>query len=61
MAESTSQPSSDNEPIYRRNFIFFLFDNLFFTLAMSIIGPTTVIPDFIRRLTRSEILIGFFE
>lgn len=33
-------------------------DNLFFNLAMSIMGPTTVIPDFIRHLTNSEVLIG---
>jgi MFS family permease len=57
MASST-QPLSDHEPIYRRNFRFFLLDNILFNLAMGIIGPTTLIPDFIRHLTRSEILIG---
>ncbi len=57
MAETQSQPNY--EPVYRRNFFFFLADNILFTLAMSILGPTTVIPDFIRRLTSSEILIGF--
>ena len=51
-------PHSDHEPIYRRNFLFFLADNILFNLAMNIIGPTTLIPDFIRHLTRSEILIG---
>ncbi len=32
---------------------------ILFNVAMNIIGPTTLIPDFIRHLTRSEILIGF--
>jgi MFS family permease len=59
MTESTSQPLSEHEPIYRRNFLLFLTDNILFNLAMTIIGPTTVIPDFIRHLTNSEILIGF--
>lgn len=46
------------EAVYRRNFPFFLADAILFTVAMRIIGPTTVIPDFVRRLTDSEILIG---
>jgi MFS family permease len=60
MAESDQQVSSQlhRERIYRRNFAFFLSDGILFTVAMSIIGPTTLIPDFIRRLTSSEILIG---
>jgi hypothetical protein len=52
---SSPQPLSDHEPIYRRNFPFFLADSILFNLAMSIIGPTTLIPDFIRHLTSSEI------
>jgi len=50
--------ASLRERIYRRNFIHFLTDNILFTVAMSIIGSTTVIPDFVRHLTDSEILIG---
>ncbi len=49
---------SNLEPVYRRNFIYFMADNLLFTVAISIIGSTTLIPDFIRHLTNSEILIG---
>ncbi len=49
---------SAREQAYRRNFRFFLTDTLLFNLAMGIIGATTVIPDFIRQLTNSEILIG---
>lgn len=55
-AETLTQPQ--REKIYRRNFLFFLTDGILFSVAMSIIGPTTVIPDFIRHLTNSEILIG---
>ncbi len=58
MTESSTQSPSNPEPVYRRNFRFFLSDNILFTLAMSIIGPTTLIPDFIRHLTSSEVLIG---
>jgi MFS family permease len=46
------------EPIYRRNFIYFLADGILFTVAIGILGTTTVIPDFVRHLTDSEILIG---
>lgn len=51
-----SQPS--RERIYRRNFVYFLADNILFNVAMGIISPSTVIPDFVRQLTSSEILIG---
>lgn len=57
--DSGELSASSRERIYRRNFIFFLIDNILFTVAMGIIGATTVIPDFVRRLTDSEILIGF--
>ncbi len=46
------------EQVYRRNFGYFLADTILFNLAMGIIGATTVIPDFVRQLTNSEILIG---
>ena len=46
------------ERIYRRNFVFFLLDTILFTGAMNIISPTTLIPDFVRHLTDSQILIG---
>src|SRR3712207_6261515 len=55
-AHLLSQP--DRERVYRRNFPFFLADSILFTLAMAVISATTVIPDFLRRLTDSEILIG---
>jgi MFS family permease len=60
MSESSAQVPSQahNEQIYRRNFAFFLSDGILFSVAMSVIGATTVIPDFIRHLTNSEILIG---
>jgi MFS family permease len=50
--------SSQRERIYRRNFALLLTDGILFMVAMNIIGSTTVIPDFIRRLTNSEVLIG---
>ena len=58
MAVSTAQPPATHEPIYRRNFPFFLVDSILFSLAMGIMGPTTVIPDFVRHLTSSDVLIG---
>lgn len=55
-AEALTPPA--RERIYRHNFIFFLLDNILFNVAMNVISPTTVIPDFVRRLTNSEVLIG---
>ena len=49
------------EKIYRRNFVFFLGDSVLFTIAIGILGATTVVPDFVRRLTDSEVLIGIFS
>lgn len=49
---------SSREGVYRRNFVFFLLDSILFTVAIGIISSTTVIPDFLRNLTDSEILIG---
>lgn len=47
------------ERLYRGNFALFLMDGILFTVAMGIISSNTVIPDFIRQLTDSEVLIGF--
>ena len=58
----TSGPAGDSGPardrVYRRNVGFFFADAMRFMVAMGISGPTTVIPDFVRRLTDSEVLIG---
>lgn len=56
-AEQEYTPAQ-REQIYRRNFVWFLADGILFTVAMAILSPTTVIPDFVRHLTHSEILIG---
>jgi MFS family permease len=58
MSVSTTKSPAKHEPIYRRNFPFFLVDSILFGLAMGIMGPTTVIPDFVRHLTSSDVLIG---
>ncbi len=55
---SDSLSISQRETAYRRNFKVFLFDWVIFAAAMGLISPGSVIPDFIRRLTDSEILIG---
>jgi MFS family permease len=47
------------ERVYRRNFLFFLVDFVLFGVAFSFIDAATVIPDFVRNLTDSEILIAF--
>ena len=52
------EADSMRERVYRRNFYFFTLDGVLFMVAMGIIGTNTVIPDFVRRLTDSEILIG---
>ena len=53
-----SLSQATREQVYRRNFVHFLADSILFTVAMGIISSTTVIPDFVRNLTDSEILIG---
>jgi len=60
VSEAAAQPLllPDRERIYRRNFFLFLLDGVLFIVAINMIGATTVIPDFVRRLTDSEILIG---
>jgi MFS family permease len=58
-AAEAPSPSA-RERIYRRNFVFFLADNILYNVAAGIIGSNTVIPDFVRHLTSSEILIGLF-
>jgi MFS family permease len=57
-SEAKTPSQAAREGVYRRNFVLLLIDGILFTLAMSLIGATTVIPDFVRRLTSSEILIG---
>jgi MFS family permease len=67
MSQANTQQLSPafRERVYRRNFLYMVTDGILFMVAMSIIGGTTVIPDFVRRLTDSEVLIGlsgsFFE
>lgn len=46
------------EGTYRRNFVAFLADGVLFTVAMGLISSTTVLPEYVRRLTDSDILIG---
>src|SRR3954454_15909810 len=60
MTDADAQGHSQlyREHVYRRNFPLFLADSLLFTVAMGVISATTVIPDFVRHLTNSEILIG---
>src|SRR5579859_7197213 len=59
MSESAPAVDPQRERIYRRNFGFFLTDGILFSVAMGVLGQTTLIPDFIRHLTSSEVLIGF--
>ncbi|MBN1485136.1 MAG: MFS transporter [Chloroflexia bacterium] len=47
-------------PNYRRNFWAFLGDYVWFGLAMTFASATTVLPDFISRLTQSELVVGLF-
>lgn len=58
MTDIATSSQTSLEPVYRRNFIWFLVDGILFMVALNMIGATTVIPDFMRNLTNSEILIG---
>lgn len=50
--------AAERERAYRRNFALFLSDYILFGVGMGLIGSTTVIPDFVRRLTDAEVLIA---
>ncbi len=52
------EANAHHERVYRRNFFLLVLDGILFMVALGLIGSTTVIPDFVRRLTDSEILIG---
>ncbi len=58
MTDAPNITPAFRERVYRRNFLYFVTDGVLFMVAMSVIGSTTVIPDFVRRLTDSEVLIG---
>jgi MFS family permease len=45
-------------PHYRRNFVAFMGDIIFFSLALNFASSTTVLPDFVGRLTDSEVAVG---
>jgi MFS family permease len=55
--DQTLSPAA-REKVYRRNFGYFLTDNILFMVALGLLGSNTVVPDFVRHLTNSEILIG---
>lgn len=46
---------------YRRNFAMLLGDSIAFGLAITFASSTTVLPDFIRQLTDSQIVVGLFS
>jgi len=51
-----------NPPRYehlRRNFSLFLLDYIIFSSAFAMIGASTVVPDFVKRLTTDPHIIGF--
>jgi MFS family permease len=45
-------------PHYRRNFIAFIVDYVFFSVAISFASPSSVLPAFVRQFTRSAPVIG---
>lgn len=58
---SSSLSSDQRERIYRRNFIYFLLDNALFNIGYNLAGTTTVIPDFLGHLTKSQVLVGLLS
>lgn len=50
--------STELDHIYRRNFLVFLWDFVLFGVAISLIGASTVIPDFVRKLTDRDVVIA---
>src|SRR4051812_15946623 len=58
VSDANKLSPAQREGIYRRNFFLLLIDGTLFMVALNIVGATTVIPDFVRHLTNSEVLIG---
>ncbi|NLX36254.1 MAG: hypothetical protein GXY68_06165, partial [Chloroflexi bacterium] len=58
MSDLAPTHSPEREAIYRRNAAWFLADNVLINLGMGITGASTVVPDLVRHLTSSEVLIG---
>lgn len=50
---------TEHDRVYRLNYYVFLADFVLFGIALNFISASTVIPDYIRKLTNWEILIGF--
>ncbi len=60
MTETTSTLSTtERDKIHRLNYYVFLADFVLFGIGMKFIDTATVIPDYVRKLTDLEILIGF--
>ena len=53
-----TRPSNAPPPHYRRNFVAFVVDYVFFSVAMSFASPSSVLPAFVRQFTRSAPVIG---
>lgn len=54
-------PAGTESPTYRRNFRALLGDSISFGLAITFASTTTVLPDFIRKLTDSQVVVGLFS
>jgi MFS family permease len=50
--------SDTTPPHYRRNFLAFVIDYVFFGIAISFVKPDSVLPAFVRQFTRSAPVIG---
>ena len=53
---NTQYPVSSSD--YRRNFICFVLDYVFFGVGMAFVSHTTVLPSFVSQLTDSPPVIG---
>lgn len=51
-------PTESRIPFGRRNFMLFLIDYMLFGAAFALVSPSSVIPDFINKLTDNEVIIG---
>lgn len=53
-----TQVDVERDRVYRRNYLVFLSDFVIFGIAFSLIGSSTVIPDFVRKLTHENVVIA---
>ena len=58
MSRRMGEPKAQHVPDFRRNAFAFIGESMFFGLGLVFASTTTILPDFVSRLTGSAVLVG---